>query len=126
MRDDVELRNVIAADLPLFFAHQADPEAYRMTAFTPRDWNAFSAHWAKILANPSVTNRTILCAGQVVGNIACWAEPEERLVGYWIDKQLGTLPVFLLVGFLVGAGSGTVMIAKLINRFLKETDPPAS
>ena len=48
------------------------------------------------------------------------------LVGYWIDKQLGTLPVFLLVGFLVGAGSGTVMIAKLINRFLKETDPPAS
>lgn len=48
------------------------------------------------------------------------------LVGYWIDQQLGTLPVFLLVGFLVGAGSGTVMIAKLINRFLKETDPPAS
>ncbi len=48
------------------------------------------------------------------------------LVGYWVDQQLGTLPVFLLVGFIVGAGSGTVMIAKLVNRFLKEFDPPAS
>ena len=48
------------------------------------------------------------------------------LVGYWVDKQLGTLPVFLIVGFLVGAGSGTLMIARLINRFLKTFDPPAS
>ena len=48
------------------------------------------------------------------------------LVGYWVDKQVGTLPVFLIVGFLVGAGTGTVMIARLINRFLKTFDPPAS
>jgi ATP synthase protein I len=48
------------------------------------------------------------------------------LVGYWVDKQLGTLPVFLIVGFLVGAGAGTVAIAKLIDRFLKSFDPPAS
>jgi ATP synthase protein I len=48
------------------------------------------------------------------------------LVGYWVDGQLGTLPVFLIVGFLAGAGAGTVMIAKLIDRFLKSFDPPAS
>jgi ATP synthase protein I len=48
------------------------------------------------------------------------------LVGYWVDKQLGTLPVFLIVGFLVGAGAGTVAIARLIDRFLKSFDPPAS
>ena len=30
------------------------------------------------------------------------------LVGYWVDKQLGTLPVFLIVGFFVGAGAGTL------------------
>jgi F0F1-type ATP synthase assembly protein I len=48
------------------------------------------------------------------------------LVGYWVDKQLGTLPVFLIVGFLAGAGAGTVAIAKLIDRFLKAFDPPAS
>ena len=48
------------------------------------------------------------------------------LVGSWVDKQLGTLPVFLIVGFLAGAGAGTVAIAKLIDRFLKSFDPPAS
>ena len=48
------------------------------------------------------------------------------LAGYWVDEQLGTLPVFLIVGFLVGAGSGTVLIARLVNRFLKSFDPPAS
>jgi ATP synthase protein I len=44
------------------------------------------------------------------------------LIGYWADKQLGTLPIFLIVGFLVGAGAGTLMIARLINRFLKTFD----
>ena len=41
------------------------------------------------------------------------------LVGYWADGQLGTLPVFVIVGFLVGAGAGTVMIYRLVTRFLK-------
>ena len=31
-------------------------------------------------------------------------------VGYWVDKQLGTLPLFLIVGFFLGAGAGTLMI----------------
>ena len=44
------------------------------------------------------------------------------LVGYQIDEALGTLPVFLIVGFLVGAGAGTLMIARLISRFLKTFD----
>jgi ATP synthase protein I len=41
------------------------------------------------------------------------------LVGRWIDAQLGSLPVFVIVGFLVGAGSGTLMIYRLVSRFLK-------
>jgi ATP synthase protein I len=41
------------------------------------------------------------------------------LVGRWADEQLGSLPVFLIVGFLIGAGSGTVMIYRLVSRFLK-------
>jgi ATP synthase protein I len=41
------------------------------------------------------------------------------LVGYWVDGQLGTLPVFVIVGFLAGAGSGTVMIYRLVSKFLK-------
>ncbi|HYK94558.1 MAG TPA: AtpZ/AtpI family protein [Candidatus Dormibacteraeota bacterium] len=41
------------------------------------------------------------------------------LVGRWADEQLGSLPVFLIVGFLIGAGTGTVMIYRLVSRFLK-------
>lgn len=41
------------------------------------------------------------------------------LVGYSVDKQLGTLPVFLIVGFFIGAGAGTLMIVRLVSRFLR-------
>jgi ATP synthase protein I len=41
------------------------------------------------------------------------------LVGYWADNQLGTLPLFVIVGFLIGAGTGTLMIYRLVTRFLK-------
>ncbi len=42
--------------------------------------------------------------------------------GYWADQRLGTLPVFVLVGFLAGAGIGAVGIYRLITRFLKRLD----
>ena len=41
------------------------------------------------------------------------------LVGYWVDQQLGSVPIFVIVGFLIGAGSGSVMIYRLVSRFLK-------
>jgi ATP synthase protein I len=41
------------------------------------------------------------------------------LVGNWADGQLGTLPVFVLVGFLAGAGTGTLMIYRLVSKFLR-------
>ena len=44
------------------------------------------------------------------------------LAGYWADKQLGTLPLLLIVGFLAGAGAGTLMIVRLISRFLRTLD----
>ena len=40
-------------------------------------------------------------------------------IGYWVDTQLGSLPIFVLVGFFIGAGSGTVLIYRLVTRFLK-------
>jgi hypothetical protein len=36
-----------------------------------------------------------------------------------VDQQLGTLPLCVLIGFLAGAGVGTVGIARLVTRFLK-------
>jgi F0F1-type ATP synthase assembly protein I len=44
------------------------------------------------------------------------------LVGYWIGQQMGAIPVFVVVGFLAGAGAGTVMIIRLVSRFLKTFD----
>jgi F0F1-type ATP synthase assembly protein I len=44
------------------------------------------------------------------------------LAGYWADQQFGTLPVFVVIGFLIGAGAGTVMIYRLVSRFLKTMD----
>ena len=41
------------------------------------------------------------------------------LVGRWADERLGTLPVFLIVGFFVGAGAGTLLIYRLVSKFLK-------
>jgi F0F1-type ATP synthase assembly protein I len=45
------------------------------------------------------------------------------LVGHWADERLGlTVPVLAIVGFLLGAGSGTVLIYRLVSRFLKTMD----
>ena len=45
------------------------------------------------------------------------------LLGHWIDEQLGlTVPIFVIVGFLLGAGSGTVLIYRLVSRFLETID----
>ena len=55
----VQLRAVVEADLPIFFEHQRDPESNAMAAFPARDREAFDAHWAKILADPTTTNRAI-------------------------------------------------------------------
>ena len=41
------------------------------------------------------------------------------LGGHWVDGQLGTTPVFVLIGFFAGAGTGTLMIYRLVSRFLK-------
>jgi F0F1-type ATP synthase assembly protein I len=44
------------------------------------------------------------------------------LVGYWVDRQVGTLPVFVLVGLAAGMGAGAVAVRRLINRFLASFD----
>ncbi len=44
------------------------------------------------------------------------------LAGWWIDQQLGTLPVFAVGGALAGFGLGGLAVAKLISRFLARFD----
>ena len=67
----------------------------------------------------------------VVGYLALFSEIGMLLLvatlagvaaGYWVDQQLGTQPLFVLVGFLAGAGIGAVGIHRLLTRFLKRLD----
>src|SRR5687767_1780166 len=92
MTSDVLLRDVIEDDLPIFFEQQQDPAANRMAAFTakdPADRVAFTAKWAKILGDESITKRTILFGGQVAGNVSAFVAPwsGKLEVTYWIGRE---------------------------------------
>ena len=45
------------------------------------------------------------------------------LLGRWLDQQLGTNPVLVLSGFLLGIVIGGVADWRLIHRFLERTKP---
>jgi F0F1-type ATP synthase assembly protein I len=42
------------------------------------------------------------------------------LAGYWLDQTLATLPIFVVVGLLLGFGGGGYGVYKLITRFLAQ------
>ncbi len=87
---DVSLRPVRDDDLPHFFAHEQDPEAAWMAAFGPADPTdraVFDAHWARIRADPTVVNRTVVADGAVVGHVAAFPVDGHTEVSYWIDPR---------------------------------------
>ena len=86
MKPKIQLRNVEAIDLPLFFEHQRDPIAVAMVAFNSRDRAAFDQHWAKLLADDTLLKKAIIVDGEVAGNIGSWTAEGKREVGYWIDR----------------------------------------
>ena len=86
---DLFLRDVVEDDLSLFFEFQLDPGANYMAAFIardPTDREAFTAHWNKILAEPTNIIRTILWDGQVVGSVSSYEESGKPEVTYWIGR----------------------------------------
>ena len=86
----VQLRDMSGNDLPIFFEQQLDPAANYMAAFTakdPTDRMAFNTHWAKVLADRSITIKTILYDGQVAGSILSHAWSGEPEVSYWLGKE---------------------------------------
>ncbi|HEU4426093.1 MAG TPA: GNAT family N-acetyltransferase [Pilimelia sp.] len=84
---EVSLRSVADGDLDVFFDHQADPKAIEMAAFPARDRDPFLAHWAKIRASDTGVVFTIVADGAVAGNICCWQQDGQHLVGYWIGRE---------------------------------------
>lgn len=87
MMHGIELRDVREDDLPIFYEHQQDPDACWMAAFASRNWEEFTAHWKKILADPTIIKQTIIFEDQVAGNIVSFEVSSEREVGYWIGKE---------------------------------------
>jgi RimJ/RimL family protein N-acetyltransferase len=86
---DLSLRDVVEDDLALFFSFQLDPDANHMAAFIardPTDREAFTAHWNKILAEPTNIIRTIVCDGQVVGSVSSYVQAGKPEVTYWIGR----------------------------------------
>ena len=58
-----------------------------MAAFASREQEAFITHWAKVRREPSNITRTIVCDGEVAGNIGSWIAEDQRLIGYWIGRE---------------------------------------
>lgn len=87
---EIALRDVIAADLPIFFEHQSDPESVQMAAFTardPADRAAFLSHWQRIFANSAVRVKTIVFNQQAVGHVLAYSDEGGREISYWIGKD---------------------------------------
>jgi RimJ/RimL family protein N-acetyltransferase len=90
MTGAVQLREVLDADLPIFFEQQLDPAANYMAAFTaknPADRAAFDAHWARIRTDARIILRTILFDGQVAGYVGTYEQAGEPQVTYWLGQQ---------------------------------------
>jgi RimJ/RimL family protein N-acetyltransferase len=84
----VLLRDVEERDLPIFFEDQRNPVANEMAAFTPRERDAFMAHWAKLLGDDTVIKKAIVFNDQVAGHIGCFERFGKRLVGYWLSQHM--------------------------------------
>src|SRR3954452_8445912 len=86
----IVLREIAESDLSVFFENERDPEGRYMAAFTPKDPDdraAFDAHWARILADETTTNRTIVVDGRVAGSIASFEWQGKPEIGYWLGKE---------------------------------------
>lgn len=86
----VALREVVPADLAVFFEYERDPEAVQMAAFTPEnpdDHDAFINHWTRILAAPGIHARSIVSGEEVLGSVLSYEEAGNPEVTYWIGRQ---------------------------------------
>jgi RimJ/RimL family protein N-acetyltransferase len=88
MQAEVQLRDVVDADWPFFFALQRDEEAARMAGFGTRDLDAteLAARWKRVLAEGS-TQKAILVQGEVVGFAATFPLEGKPQVTYWVARS---------------------------------------
>lgn len=83
----VSLRAVAPADLPVFFSHQADPEACRVAAWPGRDREAFLAHWERTSRDPENVRWTVAADGAAAGYVGSFPRDGLREVCYWLGRE---------------------------------------
>ena len=84
---DVILREVRDEDLPILYEQQADPVAWKLADWPPRERDAFMAHWAEKRTDPEVWARVIEVDGVVVGSVQSFLRDGVREVGYWLGQE---------------------------------------
>lgn len=84
--DDIRLRPVVVADLPVIYQMQLDPESNRMAGTIPRTREAFDLHWASVLPNAEIVPRAIIKGDQLIGLVSVFQRDGVDNVGYWIDR----------------------------------------
>jgi RimJ/RimL family protein N-acetyltransferase len=84
---DVRLRPFRDDDLPVLFTQQLDPEATAMAGFPSRDEEGFRAHWARLIADPTMLTAVVEVDGAVAGSLGSWLEDGRRYVGYWFGRE---------------------------------------
>ena len=89
MPPTIQLRDVVDADMPIFFAQQKEPAGVQMAAFTAKDPNdraAFDSQWASIRADRGITLQTILYEEAVAGTILCHSWFGAPEISYWLGE----------------------------------------
>jgi RimJ/RimL family protein N-acetyltransferase len=89
MADELILRDMIDADIDVFFAQQLDPEANQMAAFTvpdPVDEAAFRHRWQRIRNETAIVVRTIVVGDAIVGHVLSYVHDGRPEVSYWLGK----------------------------------------
>jgi RimJ/RimL family protein N-acetyltransferase len=90
MTTPVTLREVVEADVAIFFEHQLDPVAVQMAAFTakqPADPERFKAHWARLFGDEQIVKRSVLADGAVAGLMVSWPQEGRREISYWLGRE---------------------------------------
>jgi RimJ/RimL family protein N-acetyltransferase len=86
---EIQLRDVIDSDFPIFLAHQHDAVAARMAAFGTRDTDAgeLAARWKRSRAGSETAQKAILVGGDVVGFVATFLLEGKVHVTYWVARS---------------------------------------
>jgi [ribosomal protein S5]-alanine N-acetyltransferase len=87
----VTLRPSTPDDASVIFQIEADPEGRRMAAFGGANDDselAFRARWERMLADSTVSVRTVLWSGNIVGSVYHFPLFNKPSVAYWIAREV--------------------------------------